>query len=271
MKLNLVRRLILACALCSTPSLTLVAQEDAPQKQRTYKHDFEGQDLTDRDFSSKTLDDANFEDCNLTRTKFNGSSLKNCNFKGTRLEGTDFSKADLTGSDFRTATFQYPYFTGGIFNQADFTDVDFNRAFTHDAKFREAKMRGIKNLNQIYGSDYYKADLRGADLSTVALASNTIFRKAQYDQFTRWFTGFDVEASGAVFVETKEEEMKKPKNKPRTEEEKGDEGSEDGEAKFQKLDKNEDGVLSGSEMKGLKDKDANDDGEITLSEFLNDA
>jgi hypothetical protein len=269
MKLSLLQCIILTFALCSTPSLTLLAQEDAPQKQRTYKHDFEGQDLTDRDFSSKNLDDANFEDCNLTRTNFKGASLKNCNFKGTRLEGTDFSKADLTGSDFRTATFQYPYFTEGIFNKADFTEVDFNHAFTHDAKFREAKMRGIKNLNQIYGSDYYKADFRGADLSTVALASNTIFRKAQYDQFTRWFKGFDVEASGAVFVETKEEEMEKPKKKPKTEE--GDEGSEDGEAKFQKLDKNEDGVLSGSEMKGLKDKDANDDGEITLSEFLNDA
>lgn len=269
MKLNLVRRLILACALCSTPNLTLFAQEDAPQKQRTYKHDFEGQDLTDRDFSGKTLDDANFEDCNLTRTKFKGSSLKNSNFKGTRLDGTDFSKADLTGSDFRTATFHYPTFADGIFNQADFTGVDFNHTFTHKTKFREAKMRGIKNLNQIYGSDYYKADLRGADLSTVALATDTIFRKAQYDQFTRWFTGFDVEASGAVFVETKEEEMKKPKTKPKTEE--GDEGSEDGEAKFQKLDKNEDGVLSGSEMKGFKDKDANDDGEISLSEFLNDA
>ena len=37
---------------------------------------------------------------------------------------------------------------------------------------------------------------------------------------------------------------------------------------FQKLDKNEDDVLSGSEMKGLEKSDSDGDGEITLAEFL---
>ena len=40
------------------------------------------------------------------------------------------------------------------------------------------------------------------------------------------------------------------------------------EAAFQKLDKNEDGVLSGSEMKGLEKSDSDGDGEINLAEFL---
>ena len=40
------------------------------------------------------------------------------------------------------------------------------------------------------------------------------------------------------------------------------------EAAFQKLDKNEDGALSGKEMKGLEDKDSDKDGKVSLAEFL---
>ena len=237
------------------------AQEATKEKPRVYKHDFEGQDLSDRDFSKQNLDDANFADAILKNTKFERASLKNCNFQGAKLERTNLSYADLTGSDFRNSSFHWPSLYQAIFNGADLSGIDLNGQSTSEMKFREAKLRGTKGFNQIYGTDYYKADLRGADLSTAVLLNRTNFRKAKVDQFTRWPKGFDVKDQGLEFVETTPDEEDGSKAKSTT-------GNEQSKADFQKLDKNEDSVLSGSEMKGLEANDANGDGEVSLAEFL---
>ena len=242
------------------PSLTSTfAQDKESKKPRKYKHDFEGQDLTGRDFSKKNLDDANFADAILKDVRFEGCSLKNCNFQGATWKDTYFASADLTGSDFRNSTGTM-FFSNTILNKVDLTGVDLQGRNTQEMKFREAKLRGTKGFNQIYGTDFYMADLRGADLSTVVSYDRTNFRKAQYDETTRWPANFDVKDKGMVLVPTSE-----------TDDEPADDssaGPANGEAAFQKLDKNEDGVLSGSEAKGLADKDANSDGEISMAEFL---
>ncbi len=254
---GLLASMLLSCTLLGP----VVAQEAPKEKPRVYKHDFEGQDLSGRDFSKQNLDDANFADAVLKETKFERASLKNCNFQGAKLEGTNLSYADMTGSDFRQSSFKWPSIYQANFNGADLSGVDLNGQSTSEMKFREAKLRGTKGFNQIYGSDYYKADLRGADFSTAVLLDRTNFRKAKFDQFTRWPKGFVVEDHGLVFEETKAEEKPSPQTNPTV-------GNEKSEADFQKLDKNEDGVLSGTEMNGLKEQDANEDGEITRAEFL---
>jgi uncharacterized protein YjbI with pentapeptide repeats len=254
---SLLGSMLLSCVFF-TP---VVAQEATKEKPRVYKHDFEGQDLSDRDFSKQNLDDANFGDAVLKNTKFERASLKNCNFQGAKLEGTNLSYADLTGSDFRKSSFSWPSIYQAIFNGADLSGIDLNGLNTSEMKFREAKLRGTKGFNQIYGTDYYKADLRGADFSTAVLLDRTNFRKAKVDQYTRWPKGFDVKDQGLEFVETKPEEKDGPKTKSTT-------GNEKSEAEFKKLDRNEDGVLSGTEMKWLQERDANGDGEISMSEFL---
>lgn len=263
MKLSFNTSLFSPLLICFVLCTSVLAQDEPAEKPRKYKHDFEGQDLSNRDFSKKNLDDANFSDCILTNTNFEGASLKNCNFQGTKIESTNFSYTDMTGTDFRNCTISYPSFTKATLNNTNFAGVNFNHLNTHELKFRGANLRGAKGFNQTYGTDYYGADFRGADFSTAVLLNGTNFRKVKYDQFTRWPTGFDTSVHGLVYTETKEEEMDEPKTKP-----KGDNDS--GEAEFQNLDKNEDGVLSGAEMKDLKDKDANEDGEITLAEFLSD-
>lgn len=239
---------------------TAYPDDKEKKKPRVYKHDFEGQDLSGRDFSKQILDDANFTDAVLTNARFGNSSLKNCNFQGATLRDTDLSYADLTGSDLRKSTGK-AFFHLTVLNKVDLSGVDLNGANTGEMKFREAKLRGTKGFNQIYGCDFYMADLRGADLSTAQLLDRTNFRKAQYDQVTRWPNGFEIKDLGLVLVETKAEEEDQPKNVPSKD-------KSNDEAAFQKLDKNEDGVLSGLETKGFKEKDANGDGEISLAEFL---
>jgi uncharacterized protein YjbI with pentapeptide repeats len=249
--------MLLSCNLC----IPLIAQEVPKEKPRVYKHDFEGQDLTDRDFSKQNLDDANFADANLKNAKFERASLKNCNFQGAQIESTNLTYADMTGSDFRQARIYFPSIFGGNFNQADLSGIDLRGLSTAEMNFREAKLRGTKGFGQIYGSDFYKADLRGADLSSAVNLDRTNFRKALVDQFTRWPKGFDTKDQGLDFVQTKPEEQEIPKSKSSATQSRS-------EADFQKLDQNEDGVLSGTEMKGLQEQDANGDGEISLAEFL---
>jgi uncharacterized protein YjbI with pentapeptide repeats len=256
---SLMGSLLMCCLFCNG----LSAQEDQKEKPRVYKHDFEGQDLTNRDFSKQNLDDANFADAILTNTKLERASLKNCNFQGAKIEYTNLSYADMTGSDFRKCTIKFPSTVNAIFNGTNFSGVDFAGSSTNEMKFRGANLRGAKGFNQTYNADYYGADFRGTDFSSASLLFGANFRKVKYDQFTRWPQEFDVTAHGLEYIETKEEDMESPKAKPKK-------GGDEGEAAFQKLDKNEDGVLSGVEMKGLKEKDTNDDGEISLSEFLSD-
>jgi hypothetical protein len=262
-----------------SPAPTSFADEADKAETRKYKHDFEGQDLSGEDFSKKNLDDANFADAVLTDAKFNNCSLKNCNFQGAVLNNTNFSYADMTGSDFRNSTCN-AFFSNTILNKVDLSGVDLNGSNTCEMKFREAKLQGTKGFNQIYGSDFYLADLRGADLSTVTLHFRTNFRKAKYDQVTRWPNDFDPKALGMIYEETKaddeesdeeemsedeEDDVEKPAPKPRR---KSSGKKVNDEAAFQKLDKNEDGTLSGKEMKGLEDKDSDEDGEVSLAEFL---
>lgn len=123
----------------------------------------------------------------------------------------------------------------------------------------------------------------------MTLHFRTNFRKAKYDQVTRWPNDFDPKTQGLVYQETKPEdedakdedademskddddapndddESEKPAAKPRR---KSSPKKSNDEAAFQKLDKNEDGSLSGNEKKGYEDRDADDDGEVTLAEFL---
>jgi len=269
---------LLASLMLISPAAASFADEPEKTETRTYKHDFEGQDLSGKDFSKQNLDDANFTDAVLTDAKFERSSLKNCNFQGAVLNGTDLSYADMTGSDFRTSTGR-AFFHMTILNKADLSEFDFQGSNTSEMKFREAKLRGTKGFNQIYGSDFYMADLRGADLSTAMLLDRTNFRKAKYDQVTRWPNDFDPKAMGLVYEETKpddedaeedaeemsDDDTEKPAPKPRR---KSTGKKANDEAAFQKLDKNEDGTLSGKEMKGLEDKDSDEDGEVSLAEFL---
>lgn len=275
-------KLLLMTTLLASLMLTILApvsfaDETDKTQSRKYKHDFEGQDLSGRDFSSKNLDDANFADAILTDARFNNCSLKNCNFQGAVLTNTNFSSADMTWSDFRNSTCN-AFFSNTILNKADLSGVDLQRSNTSEMKFREAKLVGTKGFNQIYGSDFYLADLRGADLSTVTLHFRTNFRKARYDQVTRWPNDFDPKTQGLVFEETKPdddadddaEEMSQDdtdESAPKPRRKSAGKRIND-EAAFQKRDTNEDGVLSGLEMKGLEKSDTDGDDEVSLVEFL---
>jgi len=250
-------------------TIAVADEKEDPDTSPKYSHDFSGQDLTKQNFAKKNLDNSNFADADLTEASFEGVSLKNCNFRGATLKYTKFYDADLTGSDFREATFNFPAFNRAVLNKANFSDVDLNSTILSSLKLREAIFRNTVGFNHIYSADFYMADVRGADFSKAFDNNAANFRKAKSDQFTRWYDGFDVKARGLTVVVTKEEPAEEDADNPAPKPGKPSKPkSTDPEAEFQKLDKNEDGALSGSEMKGFKDRDTNEDGEVTLAEFL---
>ena len=253
---------LLSATAFSMMTVSAIADDPAVKKtDRKYAKSFVGEDLTRKTFSKQNLDNSNFEDADLTGTNFEGSSMKNCNFRGATMKDTRLIECDLTGSDFREAILTYPSLSRAVLNKVNFEGLDLSTLQLNELKLRGANFRNVKGVWFIYGADFFEADLRGANF-TKALESGppATFRKAKYDQFTRWHDGFDPKARGAVYEETKDEPTK-PEEKP-----KNDQAGM--EAAFAKLDGNNDGVLSGKETATCKDCDTNKDGEVTLAEFL---
>ena len=69
----------------------------------------------------------------------------------------------------------------------------------------------LKHIDDVYGSNFFKADLRGANLTRLkdsSVGKKADFRKARYDSRTRWPDGFDPAEAGAVLEKDAVEEKK---------------------------------------------------------------
>jgi uncharacterized protein YjbI with pentapeptide repeats len=232
--------------------------------------DNSGKDLPNSDFTNQNLENATFEDSVLTSSRFDKSVVINVNFQGADLSRCSFAQCDLTKADFRGARLAYTSFFMATMNEArlDKADLSMNGGLSQ-VKFRKANLQKLKAIGSVADCDFTEADLRGANLINMKFVGGpTRFRKAIYDSKTRWPKNFDVEASGAVLGKDLDEEEEKKEDKDddaKPEPKDGDE--KDVDAEFSKLDVNEDGRLTGKEMKGLESLDANKDGRITLQEF----
>lgn len=234
-----------------TSGLLIAADKEKPaakEKAKPKGEDFSGQDLSGKKYKGKQLRYANFEESVLKQTDFEGADLTGANFQGAQIYFANFSDADLTEADFRNATLEYPTLARANLTAVNFEKVDLSKTSFNEVKLRKVNFRNSKGLGSVYDLDLSECDFRGANLVGMKFNERTRFRKAKYDTKTRWPKDFDVEASGVVLEEKPSEE--------------------DVQKEFAKLDANEDGRLSGKEMRGLDDYDANKDGRVTLEEFV---
>lgn len=168
----------------------------------SYAKDFNGMDVSGKNFSKDNLDESNFEDAICRGSSFENCSLIKCNFQNADLENANFAYANLTGADFRNADMRGITVHHAVLDKANLEGADLSRVRFPHTSLREANLRNLKAMGHISETDFYKADLRGADLSLMTddnYKSN--FRKAIYDKKTRWPKWLDVEASGAVLTE----------------------------------------------------------------------
>ncbi len=175
--------------------------------------------------------------------------MNNGDFRGAKLSFTSFYMTTMNGANLEKA------------------DLSQNGGLSY-VKLRKANLRNLKGISAIIEVDFTEADLRGANLVGMkVLGDASKFRKAKYDSKTRWPKGFDLEGSGAVLVEDPDPATdEKPKPEPGKDAPAKD--PNDLKKEFAALDANEDGRLSGKEMKGLEDLDTNKDRRITLEEFV---
>ena len=164
--------------------------------------DFTDQTLTGKDFKGASLAGADFSDATLENCNFNGASLKGAHFKDTVVKGTVIEDADLTGADLRGISGQL-FLSGSNLGKVNLEGTDCKRLDLFRTVFKEANLRNTKNWSQVTNCDFYKADLRGANLrGAYTIHGKTLaevrFKGALYDETTSWPDGFDPVAAGCV-------------------------------------------------------------------------
>jgi len=102
------------------------------------------------------------------------AALSGADLRGVSLEYANCRRADLRGADLRGCVL-----SAAIFRDADLTGARLTGARLSGASFARADLSG--------------ADLRGAESSYDSNLGSTSFAGAEYDESTRWPTGFNPE------------------------------------------------------------------------------
>lgn len=138
----------------------------------------------------------------LKEANLDGAFLAGANLQGADLTEATFREADLSGVDLRNAKLEWTRFTRTNFTGANLEGGDLSHVRLDKVKLRNANLRNLKGIGTGEAADFRDSDLRGADLSGLSdEMSKSVFKGAKYDKFTKWPSGFDPAAAGAVKVE----------------------------------------------------------------------
>jgi hypothetical protein len=102
--------------------------------------------------------------------------------------GVDLRAAHLNGANLRRANLGRGTFVGAELIKADLSDAWLRRVSFRGAWLIDANLRG---------AILQDADLRGTDLTGADLSSADV-RRATFDESTKWPSGFDWQAAGAI-------------------------------------------------------------------------
>lgn len=119
-------------------------------------HKLQGVNLAGADLSYADLRDVDLSNANLSNCYFNEANLSGANLRGANLQGAYLIKAYLTNVCLKKAILKEAYFTGSFLTKADLTQADLSGTF----------------FNSVH-------------------VSGAIFKKATYDNMTRFDKSFD--------------------------------------------------------------------------------
>lgn len=125
---------------------------------------------------------------NLTNADLSGADLRRQVLLGKRFDNAQLPGANLSSAVADHASFRRADLSGALLRRAALRGADFSHADLRYAHLSGALLQGAV----LRGADFSGADLSGADLRHADL------RNARYDAATRWPSGFDPRAAGAV-------------------------------------------------------------------------
>lgn len=162
------------------------AMSSAPAFARA--EDFADQDLRNRDFKNQNLDGSNFSRTRLNGANFTGATVREAVWEDAEIGGAFAAKADFSKGDFRNAIM--PFIGDYIkFIDADLRNLDMGQHTCYACEFDQADLRGTSNWGLVTAASFRKADLRGADLRSMAVTGGSsveMFIGAVYDDSTLW-------------------------------------------------------------------------------------
>jgi uncharacterized protein YjbI with pentapeptide repeats len=150
-------------------------------------------------FVRQWLSGHNFSDKPKVTGTFHQSRLNGSNFQGAKFSNANFEMCDLADSNMQGAVFgSGTKFFRCTLNGADLRGANFEGAVVNSVNFRGADLRKAKNLKSVTKANFQRADLRGADLSKMAMPMVQIdWDDAIYDKSTKFPVGFDPAKAGA--------------------------------------------------------------------------
>lgn len=126
---------------------------------------------------------ANFEQANLLEADLSGAryDAETCAKRGW-LRGATVGAVDWGGKDLRGAQLQGVDLQGANLKNADLTGANLERANAQGVNMMNANLQGWKALHaNLCGVNFYRADLRNAELRTDLMDGNTYFGNARVD------------------------------------------------------------------------------------------
>jgi uncharacterized protein YjbI with pentapeptide repeats len=108
------------------------------------------------------------------------------------------TQASLVGADLREADLDMAYADDAYMSSADLAGADFTNTVLRNARLKKANLRGTRFVVQPHGRTCW-GDLQGSGWRDYL--RYTALYGATYDGQTRWPSGFDPQARGAVLVD----------------------------------------------------------------------
>jgi hypothetical protein len=162
---------------------------------------FRGRDLIGAQLSHAQLAEADLSGANLNKADLSRARLDLADLSETNLSKANLNEARLDEAKLTRANLSGAFVQEAILRNADLREANLSGADLYEADLYEADLRGA-NLHgvNLYDAKLYNTNLRGVNLSDTQHLKSATLTGARYSKGTRWPSGFDPVAAGAVLV-----------------------------------------------------------------------
>jgi uncharacterized protein YjbI with pentapeptide repeats len=106
----------------------------------------------------KIIKNINFSDMDLSTVSFDNSRFDNSSFDNSSFYNSSFDNSSFYNSSFYNSSFYNSSFDNSSFDNSRFDNSSFDNSSFYNSSFDAATVKNIRDKNQLYMFDTYKAD-----------------------------------------------------------------------------------------------------------------